>query len=63
MTGCHIQSTAALSDARPQRYRRGVPVNELLIDALRQSVPTDRLLVDPDAMIAYQHDEAEWAPY
>ena len=40
-----------------------MPVNELLIDALRASVPAARLLLDPDVMASFAHDEAEWAPY
>ena len=30
---------------------------------LLAALPPDRVLRDPDAVAAYQHDEAEWAPY
>ncbi len=33
-----------------------------VVDALRRRLPADRLLLDPDVMAAYAHDEAEWAP-
>lgn len=34
-----------------------------LVDRLSNSLPTDRIVVDPDVIASYQHDEAEWAPY
>ncbi|MFD4180627.1 FAD-binding oxidoreductase [Rhodococcus sp. NPDC058514] len=34
-----------------------------LVDRLRSSIPEDRLVLDPDVIERYVHDEAEWAPY
>jgi len=34
-----------------------------LIDALRSSIPAERVVTDPDVVAAYAHDEAQWAPY
>ena len=34
-----------------------------LVDQLSNSLPADRVVVDPDVIASYQHDEAEWAPY
>lgn len=46
-----------------QRYRFEVSDNQPLIDALRRSIPAERLLLDQDLMAAYEHDEAEWATH
>lgn len=35
----------------------------MLIDELREELPADRLLDDPQVTASYAHDEAEWAPY
>jgi glycolate dehydrogenase FAD-linked subunit len=40
-----------------------VSVDKPVIDALRASVPAARLLLDPEVMASFEHDEAEWAPY
>ncbi|AMY54382.1 FAD-binding oxidoreductase [Rhodococcoides fascians] len=34
-----------------------------LVEQLSEALPTDRIVVDPDVIASYQHDEAEWAPY
>lgn len=34
----------------------------MIVDALLAVLPADRVVVDPDVMASYQHDEAEWAP-
>ncbi|GAA1457030.1 FAD-binding oxidoreductase [Williamsia maris] len=34
-----------------------------LLDLLKSSLPADRLVLDPDVVATYHHDEAEWAPY
>ncbi|AQA01350.1 FAD-binding oxidoreductase [Mycobacterium sp. MS1601] len=34
-----------------------------VIEALREHLPADRLVLDPDVTASYAHDEAEWAPY
>jgi len=34
-----------------------------LVEALRQRLPADRLIIDPDVTATYAHDEAEWAPH
>ncbi|OZD49743.1 FAD-binding oxidoreductase [Rhodococcus sp. 06-1477-1B] len=34
-----------------------------LVKQLSEALPTDRIVVDPDVIASYQHDEAEWAPY
>ncbi|MBO2449604.1 FAD-binding protein [Actinomadura barringtoniae] len=34
-----------------------------LIDALRSSIPAERVVTDPDVVAAYVHDEAQWAPH
>jgi glycolate oxidase len=31
--------------------------------ALAAALPADRLIIDPDVLAGYAHDEAEWAPY
>jgi glycolate oxidase len=33
------------------------------LDALRDAVPAERLVTDPDVVASYAHDEAEWAPH
>ena len=33
------------------------------LDDLRAAVPADRLVVDPDVVATYRHDQAEWAPH
>ncbi|WAL41271.1 FAD-binding protein [Brevibacterium sp. BRM-1] len=33
------------------------------LDALAERLPADTVIVDPDVMARYLHDEAEWAPY
>lgn len=48
---------------RPKTTVGDVSADHPLIDALRRNVPADRLLLDPDVMATYQHDEAEWAPH
>ena len=35
----------------------------MLIDALRRELPVDRLVLDPDVMRGYSHDQAEWAAH
>ncbi len=35
----------------------------MLIDALRREFPADRLVVDPDVMRGYSHDQAAWAAH
>jgi glycolate oxidase len=35
----------------------------MLLDDLRQEIPEDRLVDDPDVMESYVHDEAEWAAH
>ncbi|MDI5981770.1 FAD-binding oxidoreductase [Amycolatopsis magusensis] len=34
-----------------------------LVDDLRRDLPADRLLLDPDLVTGFVHDEAEWAPH
>jgi FAD binding domain/FAD linked oxidases, C-terminal domain len=34
----------------------------VLVEALSQGLPGDRLVVDPDVLAAISHDDAEWAP-
>ncbi|WP_045199163.1 FAD-binding oxidoreductase [Rhodococcus sp. B7740] len=34
-----------------------------LVEQLSEVLPADRIVVDPDVVASYQHDEAEWAPY
>ena len=34
----------------------------VLVEALSQGVPADRLVVDPGVLAAISHDDAEWAP-
>ncbi|WP_338887241.1 FAD-binding oxidoreductase [Rhodococcus sovatensis] len=34
-----------------------------IVEQLLKSVPADQVVVDPDIVASYQHDEAEWAPY
>ncbi|MCO7218614.1 FAD-binding oxidoreductase [Klenkia sp. PcliD-1-E] len=34
-----------------------------VVDTLRDAVPADRLVTDPDVLASYAHDEAEWAPW
>jgi glycolate oxidase len=34
----------------------------VLVEALGQELPVERLIVDPDVLAAFSHDEAEWAP-
>jgi glycolate oxidase len=34
-----------------------------LITALRRSVPSDRVVTDPDVVAGYAHDQAAWAPH
>lgn len=34
-----------------------------LVHNLQESLPADRVVLDPDVIASYQHDEAEWAPY
>jgi len=34
-----------------------------LLDDLRRELPADRLLLDPDLIGGFVHDEAEWAPH
>ncbi|MBY6410716.1 FAD-binding protein [Rhodococcus sp. BP-252] len=34
-----------------------------LVEDLLQVLPSDRVVLDPDVIASYQHDEAEWAPY
>ncbi|KQU39515.1 MULTISPECIES: FAD-binding oxidoreductase [unclassified Rhodococcus (in: high G+C Gram-positive bacteria)] len=34
----------------------------MIVDALLAVLPADRVVVDPDVMASFQHDEAEWAP-
>ncbi len=34
-----------------------------VVDALRDTVPADRLVTDPDVLASYGCDEAEWAPW
>jgi glycolate oxidase len=34
-----------------------------VVDALRDRLPADRLVTDPDVLASYAHDEAEWAPW
>ncbi|MBN6039598.1 FAD-binding oxidoreductase [Amycolatopsis sp. 195334CR] len=34
-----------------------------LVDDLRRDLPADRLVLDPDLISGYVHDEAEWAPH
>nr|WP_308125402.1 FAD-linked oxidase C-terminal domain-containing protein [Rhodococcus corynebacterioides] len=38
-------------------------VGSAVVDALRSALSADRLLLDPDVMASYVHDEAEWAPH
>ncbi|AJW42993.1 Glycolate dehydrogenase, subunit GlcD [Rhodococcus sp. B7740] len=33
------------------------------MEQLSEVLPADRIVVDPDVVASYQHDEAEWAPY
>jgi glycolate oxidase len=35
----------------------------MLIDDLRHQLPAGRLVDDPDVIVGYTHDEAEWAPH
>ncbi|MBB4685261.1 FAD-binding oxidoreductase [Amycolatopsis jiangsuensis] len=35
----------------------------MLIDDLRAVLPEDRIVLDPDVLTGYAHDEAEWAPH
>ena len=39
-----------------------VSATEILLEALGRSVPSERLVVDPDVLASLSHDEAEWAP-
>lgn len=34
-----------------------------LLEAIGSQIDADRLIVDPDIMASYAHDDAEWAPY
>jgi glycolate oxidase len=34
----------------------------VLVEALGQELPVERLIVDPDVLTAFSHDDAEWAP-
>ncbi|QFU90400.1 FAD-binding oxidoreductase [Amycolatopsis sp. YIM 10] len=34
-----------------------------LVDDLRRDLPADRLVLDPDLISGFVHDEAEWAPH
>ncbi|MFD0688550.1 FAD-binding oxidoreductase [Actinomadura fibrosa] len=33
------------------------------LDSLRDRVPSDRIVTDPDVIAAYAHDQAQWAPH
>ena len=34
----------------------------VLLEALGRELPVERLIVDPDVLAAFSHDDAEWAP-
>ena len=34
----------------------------VLVEALGRELPVERLIVDPDVLAAFSHDDAEWAP-
>jgi glycolate oxidase len=36
---------------------------DVLVDELLAALPPDRVLVDPDVVATFLHDEAEWAPH
>ena len=38
------------------------PMVAPVVAALRQVLPADRIVTDPDVLGAVSHDEAEWAP-
>lgn len=35
----------------------------MLVETLSKALPADRIVLDPDVIASYQHDEAEWASY
>jgi glycolate oxidase len=50
------------SDA-PSPDRTAGPGTAPIVRALRAVLPADRVLTDPDVVLGYRHDEAEWAPH
>ena len=57
-------SPASLDSKELQNSRsRPLGVNPLLLTDLKAELPADRLVVDPDVIDRYLHDEAEWAPF
>ncbi|MBO0878625.1 MAG: FAD-binding oxidoreductase, partial [Pseudonocardia sp.] len=34
-----------------------------IVAALRAALPADRVVTDPELVVGYAHDEAEWAPH
>ena len=45
------------------RIRSGRGDAAVLIEQIKDALPRDRLILDPDVAAGYSHDEAEWAPY
>src|ERR1700683_4131443 len=51
-----------MSSARDSAADALMTAADVLVEALSRGLPGDRLVVDPDALAAISHDDAEWAP-
>ena len=52
-----------MSAVRPSGGLASCPVSDPLVADLLAALPADRVLVDPDVVAPFLHDEAEWAVY